>query len=255
MAIPTSGRDLAAEHKAAAIRERLAAPRGESPLGDFILGGVDGVVTTFAVVAGSAGGQLTGTIVIILGLANLVADGFSMAVSNYLGTKSRQDEIRESRADEIRQTQMYPEGEREEIRQIFELKGFQGKTLNRIVEVITSDRRIWVDTMMAEELKLSDGSTRPLRAALATFVAFSICGFIPLVPFILGTSHFDIKFGVSGALAALTFVALGVGKGLVLGLSPWKAGLQTLGLGGGAAILAYGVGVAAHLLFQASPAQ
>jgi VIT1/CCC1 family predicted Fe2+/Mn2+ transporter len=244
---------LAAEHEAAAVRERLAAPPGESALGDFILGGVDGVVTTFAVVAGSAGGQLSGAIVIILGLANLVADGFSMAVSNYLGTKSRQEEIRERRSDEFRQIQVYPEGEREEIRQIFELKGFQGDTLNQIVDVVTSDRRVWVDTMMAEELKLSDGSSRPLRAAIATFTAFSICGFVPLIPFILGTSHFDIKFGMSGALAALTFLALGVGKGAVLGSSPWRSGLQTLGLGGGAAVLAYAVGAAAHLLFQGGP--
>jgi VIT1/CCC1 family predicted Fe2+/Mn2+ transporter len=250
MAIPKPERDLSSEHEPAAVKKRLEAPPGESPLGDFILGGVDGVVTTFAVVAGSAGGQLSGAIVIILGLANLVADGFSMAVSNYLGTRSRQEEIQERRADEVRQIQSCPEGEREEIRQIFALKGFRGETLDQIVEVVTSDPRVWVDTMMAEELRLSDGSTRPLRAALATFVAFSICGFVPLVPFIFGTDHFDIKFGLSGALAALTFLALGIGKGMVLGSSPWRSGLQTLCLGGGAAVLAYGVGAAAHSLFQ-----
>lgn len=250
MAIPKPERDLSSEHEPAAVTKRLEAPPGESPLGDFILGGVDGVVTTFAVVAGSAGGQLSGAIVIILGLANLVADGFSMAVSNYLGTRSRQEEIQERRADEVRQIQSCPEGEREEIRQIFALKGFRGETLDQIVEVVTSDPRVWVDTMMAEELRLSDGSARPLRAALATFAAFSICGFVPLVPFIFGTDHFDIKFGLSGALAALTFLALGIGKGMVLGSSPWRSGLQTLCLGGGAAVLAYGVGAAAHFLFQ-----
>lgn len=254
MAILNSKRDLSADHQADAIRERLAAPRGESQLGDFILGGVDGVVTTFAVVAGSAGGQLSGSIVIILGLANLVADGFSMAVSNYLGTRSRQEDIQERRADEVRQIQTCPDGEREEIRQIFALKGFQGETLEQIVEVVTSDPGVWVDTMMAEELQLNDGANHPLRAAVTTFVAFSICGFVPLLPFLLGPSHFDLKFGLSSALAGLTFLALGIGKGIVLGSPPLKPGLQTLGLGGGAAILAYGVGAAAHLLFQVDAA-
>lgn len=101
-------RDLPGEHALHRIRSRLAHPRGESPLGDFTLGGVDGVVTTFAVVAGSAGGQLTATIVIILGMANLIADGFSMAVSNYLGTRTRQEEVRQSGADENWQIDVFP---------------------------------------------------------------------------------------------------------------------------------------------------
>ena len=182
-------RDLHGEHAPHRIRNRLDNPRGESPLGDFMLGGVDGVVTTFAVVAGSAGGQLASTIVIILGIANLIADGFSMAVSNYLGTRTRQEEVRQSRADEQWQIDVFPEGEREEIREIFARKGFEGTGLDEIVEIITADREVWVDTMMAEELRLSDVSTRPLRAGVTTFVAFSICGAIPLLPFLIGTVH------------------------------------------------------------------
>lgn len=218
-------------------------------MSDFLLGGVDGVVTTFAVVAGSAGGQLSATIVIILGLANLVADGFSMAVSNYLGTKSRQEEVMRRRADEYWQVESYPEGEREEIRQIFAQKGIEGDTLDRVVEIVTRDRDVWVDTMMAEELKLSEISARPMRAAITTFAAFSICGLVPLLPFVLGIGAFAVKFGVSAGLAAATFLALGFAKGMVLGLSPLRAGLQTLAIGGGAAVLAYGAGFVAYLLF------
>jgi VIT1/CCC1 family predicted Fe2+/Mn2+ transporter len=227
----------------------LAKPSSQSALGDFVLGGVDGVITTFAVAAGSAGGQLPTAIVIILGLANLIADGFSMAVSNYLGTKSRQEEFARSRADERWQIERYPEGEREEIRQIFARKGFKGDTLEQIVEVVTHDREVWVDTMMAEELKLSDTSTRPFRAATTTFLAFSLCGFLPLVPFVLDIADFRTMFVISAVLAAGTFLALGVGKGLVLGLPPFRSGLQTLAIGGGAAVLAYAVGSAAQLLF------
>ena len=239
-------RDLADEHRPEEIRARLSRPVGEGPLGDFVLGGVDGVVTTFAVVAGSAGGQLTVAAVIILGLANLVADGFSMGISNYLGTRSRQQAVMRARADELWQLDAHPQGEREEIREIFARKGFRGETLDRIVEVITSDREVWVDTMMAEELKLSEVSARPARAGLVTFAAFSVCGFVPLLPFVLGGGGFETGFRVSLLLAAATFFALGVAKGAVLGLPRIRSGVQTFAIGGGAAILAYAVGVALH---------
>lgn len=244
-------RDLLGEHTSRRIRERLADPRGGSPLGDFILGGVDGVVTTFAVVAGSAGGQLASSTVIILGIANLIADGFSMAVSNYLGTRARQEEIEQSRADEQWQITEFPEGERREIREIFARKGFEGATLDEIVDVITADRDVWVDTMMAEELKLNDASVGPLKAALTTFVAFSICGLGPLLPFLFGIGDFDTMFLASAGFGAVTFVVLGMGKGRVVGISPVRSGLRTLAIGGAAAILAYTAGFVLHALVTA----
>ncbi|WP_454599196.1 VIT1/CCC1 transporter family protein [Qipengyuania sp. SM2507] len=242
-------RDLREEHRKVRIRDRLDSPRGESPLGDFILGGVDGVVTTFAVVAGSAGGGLAATTVIILGLANLVADGFSMGVSNFLGTRSRQLEVAQARADENWQIENYPTGEEQEIREIFARKGLDPETLDRVVETIIDDRSVWLDTMMAEELKLSEVSARPLRAALFTCLAFGICGFVPLLPFVLGVGDFDLTFATSSGFAAATFFALGLGKGAILGAAPLRAALQTLLLGSAAAILAYGVGLGLRSMF------
>lgn len=247
-------RNLAKEHGADRIRNRLESPRGESPLGDFVLGGVDGVVTTFAVVAGSAGGGLSVTTVIILGLANLAADGFSMGISNYLGTRSRQQEVAQARADENWQLQANPEGERQEIRQIFARKGLEGGTLDQVVDAITSDERVWVDTMMAEELKLSEISARPGRAALYTFVAFVLCGFVPLLPFIVGLGPFERMFAVSTSLAAATFFILGIGKGMVLRVPPLRSGLQTLLIGSVAAGLAYGMGFGLRTIFGIAPA-
>ncbi len=235
-------RDLRDEHTPRRIRKRLSRPRGESGLGDFILGGIDGVVTTFAVIAGAAGGQLSATAVIILGIANLVADGFSMAVSNYLGTRARNQEMLQSRADEEWQIEEFPEGERREIREIFARKGLEGQILDDVVETITSDRKIWVDTMMAEELKLSEISARPLRAGFITFLAFSVCGFLPLLPFVIGLTDFEFMLSVSTVLSAITFFALGAGKGQVLGVGPIRSGLQTFAIGGVAAMLAFGAG-------------
>ena len=239
-------RDLEEEHRPATIRRRLADPRGESALGDFILGGVDGVITTFAVVAGSAGGRLPVATVIVLGLANLVADGFSMGISNYLGTRSRQEEVGRARADEAWQIEKYPDGERREIREIFASKGFAGDILDRVVEVITADRRVWLDTMMEQELKLSEIAARPFRAGLVTFAAFALCGFVPLLPFIFGGGPTDARFAASIAMAAATFFLLGMGKGLLLARSPFRSGLQTLLIGCVAALLAYSVGSILH---------
>ena len=142
---------LHADHEPAAIAARLRARRPSDYLADAVLGSIDGCVTTFAVVAGAVGGGLPGNVIIILGVANLVADGFSMGASNYLGVKSQTDAVERKRQMEHRHIEVVPEGEREEIRQIFARKGYQGDTLERIVEVITNDERRWVETMLAEE--------------------------------------------------------------------------------------------------------
>ena len=128
---------------------------------------MDGTVTTFAVVAGVAGAGLPRGVAIILGMANLLADGFSMAAGNYLSTKTDRELVDRARRVEEMHVEQVPDGEREEVRQIFAAKGFEGQILDEIVNVITTDRRRWVDTMLTEELglrlRISQRPARPLR--------------------------------------------------------------------------------------------
>ena len=140
-----------AEHSPDAISRRLANKPVHGYLGDAVLGAIDGCVTTFAIVAGAVGAGFSGGVVVILGFANLIADGFSMAASNYLGTKSERERIDNIRLAEDRQIEVLPEGEREEIRQIFVRKGFTGEVLEKIVATITANRPLWVETMVREE--------------------------------------------------------------------------------------------------------
>ena len=232
------------QHTPQAVAERLSAATQHSYVGDFVLGAVDGTVTTFAVVAGVAGAELSGTVAIILGMANLLADGFSMAAGNYLSTKSELEVVDRVRRMEEEHIDEHPAGEREEIRQIFATKGFEGELLDRIVDVITADRKQWVDTMVTEEFGLRIEHPAPLKAGLYTFVAFVLAGSIPLLPYFFESRlPAGQTFRISIAATAVTFFLIGMAKAQVVKRSLWLSGLETLAIGAVAATLAYLVGI------------
>jgi VIT1/CCC1 family predicted Fe2+/Mn2+ transporter len=236
--------NLHEEHTQDAIARRLKAATRHSYLGDFILGAVDGAVTTFAIVAGAAGAKMENDVVLILGLANVLADGLSMAAGNFLRAKSDRQLLDQFRTMEEQHIDKIPEGEREEVRQIFAAKGFEGEVLEKIVQVITEDRQQWVNTMLTEEWGLRLDPPSPWKAGLATFVAFLLAGMVPLIPAIVNLQgHADITFLYSSVLTGVTFFLIGVIRGRVLDGRPLMAGLETFAIGGGAAAVAYLVGL------------
>ncbi|MDQ2075235.1 VIT1/CCC1 transporter family protein [Marinimicrobium sp. ABcell2] len=232
-------------HKPEAIAARLKAGPGHNYLRDFIYGAIDGAITTFAIVSGVAGAGLSSGVVIIMGLANLLADGFSMGVSNYLGTRA-EDQLRDKvRAQEDQHIRLYPEGEREEVRQIFALKGFEGDQLEQVVDVITADRQRWIDTMVQDEYGLSLKGGRPLVAGSVTFGAFLLAGALPLVAFLVNWGWPGViaqPFLMSACLTLVAFFAIGAAKSRYVRQSWYRGGLETVAIGGVAALLAYGVG-------------
>lgn len=228
------------DHSPEAISERLAQGTRHNYLRDFVYGGIDGAVTTFAVVAGTIGAELPTRIVLILGAANLIADGFSMAAANFLGTRAERDDHDRLAQLEARHIDIDPEGEREEVRQVFAGKGFQGSDLETIVAIITADRERWIQTMLTEEYGLPLEVRSEWVAALSTFGAFLLCGSIPLVPFVLGVQS---SFPISATLTGASFFLIGSFKARWSTIAWWRSGVGTLFVGGIAATLAFLAGM------------
>ncbi len=239
--------ELREEHTPSAVAARIRSGHDGSYLGDLVYGAIDGTVTTLAVVAGVVGAGLDQMIVVILGAANLLADGFSMAVSNYLGTRSELQRRERLRRLEARHISSVPEGEREEVRQLLAARGLEERTLEGAVDAITADEDQWIDFMLREEHGLSAVAHDPLRAGAATFVAFLAVGLVPLLPFVADaviTTSVPSPFAWTAGVTALAFFGVGALKGRVVEQPWWRSGLEVLGLGGGAAALAFGVGAA-----------
>lgn len=226
-------------HSQQEVEARLAAPPSRGYLRDVVYGAIDGSVTTFAIVAGVAGAGLSPFVIVALGLANVLADGFSMAAGNYSGTKAEADNARRLRRVEERHIASEPEGERRELRQILVNMGLEGEVLEQATAAIAKKREAWIDLMMEREYGVSPADPTPFRAALATFLAFLAAGMVPLLPFIFGVPD---AFRLSVGMTLATFFAIGALKSR-WSLAPWwRSGIETLAIGGTAAAIAYLVG-------------
>ena len=213
---------------------------------DFIYGSIDGAVTTFAIVAGVVGASLPVGIVLILGFANLFADGFSMAAANYQASKARNEFVQMKRRQEEWEIDNLAEQERDEIREIYREKGFKDELLDDVVRIITSRRKVWVDTMMKEELGLIEDEKNPMDSAVSTFIGFNTIGLIPLIPFmifmIIRIDQSSESFAYSTIAVLAAFFLVGMIKGQMVKKSMIRSGFITLIIGGIAAVVAYLIG-------------
>jgi len=228
-----------AKHRAAELHGHRLGPY----IHNIVYGGNDGIVTTFAVVAGTVGADLPGYIVIILGLANLFADGVSMAAGAYLSLKSEADQYKRLRKEEMKEIEEMPDIEREEVREFFEAKGFTGKELEQVVAVITANKDVWADTMMIEEHGLAkSASDKPVVHGFATFISFIIFGTIPLLPYIIPVLNQNFAVAAGSTAGAMLF--LGILRSYVTRERLLRGALEVLGVGVVTAVIAYGVGMA-----------
>lgn len=211
-------------------------------LPEFVYGGIDWLVTTFAVVAWATWANLDLSIVLILWFANLFADGFSMSIWAYLAAKSEKDDYEKHKAIEYREIEHLREKEIEEVREIYAAKWFEWELLEQVVEVIIADDDRRVDVMMKEELEMNESDKSPFLIWVSTITSFIIIWFIPLLTYVISyfTPITDEKlFPTAIMLTAIGFIIIWLMKSRVNQTNKLRAVAETVWLGILAAIVAY----------------
>jgi len=218
---------------------------GEFHLSDVILGGQDGLVNVLGVILGVAAATQDTRIVIAAGMAATFAESISMgavAYVAYTSTLAENDLYHSEREREYRHIRIAPDVEVDEIRSIYNKKGFEGETLEKIVEVITSNSDVWVNVMMAEEFQLTPPEkSKALRSALLVGFSALIGSFIPLFPFFFWNVGLSIWLSI--IVAALTLFVVGVYKARVTVGKPFRSGMEMAIIGTLSALAGYVVGL------------
>lgn len=234
------------------LHKKLEKLHNSSPfsvyLREIVYGGNDGIVTTFAVVAGFAGAQssvqgaLPIAAVLLFGLANLFADGVSMALGNFLSIRSDQDVYASEKNIELEEIKLTPEHEIAETVEIFESKGYSPNDAKTLARLLVKNPEYWAEFMMNDEHQMTNPENdHPVFSALATLLSFLFFGFIPLLPYVLMPATVA-NFGYSVFFTVIALLALGFMRFRVTRISLVRSLLEVVILGGTAALIAYFVG-------------
>jgi len=217
---------------------------------DFVYGANDGIITTFAVVTGAVGASLSPGIVVILGIANLLADGFSMGASAFLSMMSERNFHKTLKDEQQHDTENNPDIAKEEVRHVLRQWDAPTGVIEPMTLSITRSKRRWIDFVLREEYGITpEDTSNPGRHSLATFVAFVIAGTLPIVPYIFGiAAHRQFLVSIIATACAL-FIAGAAQSLLTTKKWWWKTGLQMLVVGGVAAGISYGLGFLVRSVF------
>ncbi len=211
-----------------------------SEIKDIILGAQDGLVNVLGVVLAVAVATLSAKTVIIVGLAATFAESVSMAAVAYTSTKAAKDFYKREKETEKREIEEIPGIERKEIRDIYYRKGFRGRQLENIVKKLTSSKKIWLQTMMSEELGLSKDGNHPGKSAAVVGISAMIGSLFPLIPFLLFSPLNAIL--PSLILSVLVLFGLGSLKARFTTGNWFRSGLEIAVIGMAAAFIGYGIG-------------
>lgn len=212
---------------------------------DLILGFNDALVSVFAIVAGVFGAGLASQDILITGIAAALAGALSMAIGEYLSTKSQEEVYQAERKVEKEHLKIYPEHEKQELREMYQKKGFEGEILEKIVEVISSDPDVFLEVMMVEEFGVLKAERRlPYIAMLLVFFAFLIGSIAPVLPFALISGNAEVATLVALTLSSIGLFAVGAGKIYFTRGSIIKSGTENMVMGLFAAAITFTIGLA-----------
>ncbi|HZS73974.1 MAG TPA: VIT1/CCC1 transporter family protein [Candidatus Nitrosotalea sp.] len=212
-----------------------------SSIRDFVFGFGDGINTSLGLVAGVGGAEVSSNIIILAAIVAMFTGAKAMAVQNYLAVKSQRQILDSEVEREKWEMNNVPEAERKEIEDVYKAKGFSGQDLEKIVDKITSDKKVWLDTMLTEELKLNlEIVGSPLKSAFRMFGAFLVGGILPIIPYFFLNGYVPLFVAIGVSLSA-SFV-IGAIKSKIANISMLRGGLEMAGLGTGIALIGYGIG-------------
>ncbi len=212
-----------------------------SAMRDFVFGFGDGVNTSLGIAAGVGGADVSSDIIILAALVAMFTGAKAMAVQNYLAVKSHRELLNSEIDREKWEIEHKPDDERQEIEDIYKAKGFSGKELEMIVNKITSDKKVWLDTMLTEELNLNlEIAGHPLKSALIMFGSFLVGGILPIAPFFFASGYTPLFIAIGISLS--TSFIVGAIKSRMAQTSIIKGGIEMAGLGTGIALIGFGIG-------------
>ena len=208
---------------------------------DVVIGAADGLTVPFALAAGLAGAVAGASIVVTAGLAEVAAGAIAMGLGGYLAAQSERDHFNSEYRRERQEIEQIPEEERREVSEVFRSYGLTGADLERVVTSLSAAPARWADFMMRFELGLErPAAGRALRSALTIGASYFLAGLVPLLPYMFMASLRD-AFAVSIGVTLATLLVFGGIKGKLTGVSPVRAALQTMVVGGVAAAIAFAV--------------
>jgi len=221
--------------------------KGADYLKSIIYGGLDGIMTTFAVVTATAGANLGNKVVLILGISNLISNAISMGIGDFISGKAENDHALAERRREKWEYENFPKGEIDEMIEIYKNKGMKVEHAQELVAALIKHKDTFINTMMVEELGVMtpDPDDSPAKDGLVTFLSFVFYGIFPLIPFMIGASvktEFNILFGISCALVGIIMFGLGAITSIFTILPAWKGGIYLFLVGTVAALASYGIG-------------
>jgi vacuolar iron transporter family protein len=215
---------------------------GGNALRAAVLGASDGLTTNLSLVMGVAGANLPGHTILFTGLAGMLAGALSMSIGEWLSVQSARELYTHQIAVERQELLEMPEEEREELALIYEAKGIDRETANRMAERIMSQGEAALDTLAREELGIDPeelgGSA--WTASIMSFILFAIGAIIPVIPFAFGSGIVAVL--ISLLLGTLGFFIIGVGITLTTGAPLLKSAGRQILLGLAAAAITFGLG-------------
>jgi VIT1/CCC1 family predicted Fe2+/Mn2+ transporter len=206
---------------------------------DLVIGTADGLTVPFALAAALSGAVAANPLIVTAGLAEIAAGCVAMGLGGYLAARTEADHYATERRREEEESHLYPDREKWEVAAILHRYGVRGEVLRQAVDAIASDRKKWVDFMMRFELELSEPDpNRAAKSAATIGGAYVVGGLIPLLPYMLFSATRPALI-LSCALTGAALLAFGWLKARATGLPPLRGAVQTLGVGGAAALVAY----------------